>query len=149
MTENFVTYRLFTDYSLNIGYNQWLINWLLIDYLLISHWFHWCHWCHWLVTSGWIYWALSLINAYLAFSLVFIFSMTTFLQLGVYIHTDKAICAWKVRTSDQNLMASCQQATSNKVWTAVQGLKDFWFSFKIRLTFHPANVTQQLFVSVF
>ena len=32
--------------------NQWLINWLPIDYLLITNWFHWCHWCHRLVMSG-------------------------------------------------------------------------------------------------
>ena len=52
MTENFVAYRLFIDYSLIIGNNQWVINWLPIDYPLITHWFHWCHWCHRLVTSG-------------------------------------------------------------------------------------------------
>ena len=46
MTKNFVAYRLVIDYSLIIGNNQWLINWLPIDYLLITHWFHWCHWCH-------------------------------------------------------------------------------------------------------
>ena len=39
----FVAYRLVIDYSLIIGNNQWLINWLPIDYLLITHWFHWCH----------------------------------------------------------------------------------------------------------
>ena len=49
MTKNFVAYRLVIDYSLIIGNNQWLINWLPIDYLLITHWFHWCHW---LVMSG-------------------------------------------------------------------------------------------------
>ena len=43
MTENFVAHRLLIDYSLNIGYIQWLINWLLIDFLLMTHWFHWCH----------------------------------------------------------------------------------------------------------
>lgn len=42
-------------------------------------------------------------------------------------------CVWKVRANDQNLTASCQQATSNKVYTAVQGLEDFWFLFKINL----------------
>ena len=49
MTQNFVAHRLLIDYSLNIGYIQWLINWLLIDFLLMTHWFHWCHQ---LVTSG-------------------------------------------------------------------------------------------------
>ena len=43
MTKHFVAYRLVIDYSLIIGNNQWLINWLPIDYLLITHWFHWCH----------------------------------------------------------------------------------------------------------
>ena len=43
MTRNFVAYQLVIDYSLIIGNNQWLINWLPIDYLLITHWFHWCH----------------------------------------------------------------------------------------------------------
>ena len=43
MTENFVAHRLLIDYSLNIGYIQWLINWLLINFLLMTHWFHWCH----------------------------------------------------------------------------------------------------------
>ena len=38
MTENFVVYWLFIDYSMNIGYNQWLINWLPTDYLLITYW---------------------------------------------------------------------------------------------------------------
>ena len=52
MTKNFVAYRLVIDYSLIIGNNQWLINWLPIDYLLITHWFHWCHWCHRLVMPG-------------------------------------------------------------------------------------------------
>jgi len=52
MTKNSVAHRLVTDYSLIIGKNQWLINWLPIDYLLITHWFHWCYWCHWLVMSG-------------------------------------------------------------------------------------------------
>ena len=54
MTKSFLAYRL-VDYSLIIGNNQWLINWLPIDYLLMSlitHWFHWCHWCHRLVMSG-------------------------------------------------------------------------------------------------
>ena len=37
------------NYSLNIGYIQWLINWLLINFLLMTQWFHWCHQ---LVTSG-------------------------------------------------------------------------------------------------
>ena len=46
MTKSFVAYRLV------IGNNQWLINWLPIDYLLITHWFHWCHWCHRLVMFG-------------------------------------------------------------------------------------------------
>ena len=32
-------------------------------------------------------------------------------QIYIYIPTDKAICAWKVRTSDQNLMASCHNGT--------------------------------------
>ena len=40
------------DYSLIIGNNHWLINWLPIDYLLITHWFHLFHWCHWLFMSG-------------------------------------------------------------------------------------------------
>ena len=39
----FAAYWLFIDYPLKIGYNQWLINWLLIDYLLTTHRFHWCH----------------------------------------------------------------------------------------------------------
>ena len=43
---------LVIDYSLIIGNNQWLTNWLPIDYLLITHWFHWCHWCYRLVMSG-------------------------------------------------------------------------------------------------
>jgi len=34
------------DYSLIIGNNQWLINWLPIDYLSITH------WCHQLDTPG-------------------------------------------------------------------------------------------------
>ena len=46
----FGAYRLFIDYSLNIGYNQWLINWLPIDYLLINHWFIDVMICHRLVT---------------------------------------------------------------------------------------------------
>ena len=37
MTKNFVAYRLVIDYSLIIGNNQWLINWLPIDYLLITN----------------------------------------------------------------------------------------------------------------
>ena len=49
MTKNFVAYRLVIDYSLIISNNQWLINWLPIDHLLITH---WCHWCHRLVMSG-------------------------------------------------------------------------------------------------
>ena len=44
--------RLVIDYSLIIGNNQWLINWMPTDYLLITHWFHGCHWCHRLVMSG-------------------------------------------------------------------------------------------------
>ena len=52
MTKNFVAHRVVIDYSLIIGNNQWLINWLPIDYLLITHWFHWCHWCHRLVMPG-------------------------------------------------------------------------------------------------
>ena len=36
MTKNFVAYRLVIDYSLIIGNNQWLINWLPIDYWWIS-----------------------------------------------------------------------------------------------------------------
>ena len=51
MTKNFVACRLVIDYSLIIGNNQWLINWLPIDYLLITHLFHWCHWCHRLVMT--------------------------------------------------------------------------------------------------
>ena len=51
MTKNSVAHRWVIDYSLIIGNNQWLINWLPIDCLLITHWFHWCHW---LVMSGWI-----------------------------------------------------------------------------------------------
>ena len=47
--KKFVAHRLVIDYSLIIGNNQWLINWLPIDYLLITH---WCHWCHRLVLSG-------------------------------------------------------------------------------------------------
>ena len=35
-TEHFVAYRLLIDYPLIIGNNQWLINWLPIDYTLIS-----------------------------------------------------------------------------------------------------------------
>lgn len=40
-----MAYWLFIDYSLNIRYNQWLIIWLPVDYLLImiTHLFHWCH----------------------------------------------------------------------------------------------------------
>ena len=52
MTKNFVAYRLVIDYSLIIGNNQWLINWLPINYLLITHWFHWWHWCHRFVMPG-------------------------------------------------------------------------------------------------
>ena len=33
MTENFVAYRLLIDYLLIIGNNQWLINWLPIDFI--------------------------------------------------------------------------------------------------------------------
>ena len=33
--------RLLIDYSLIIVNNQWLINWLLIDYSLITNWCHW------------------------------------------------------------------------------------------------------------
>ena len=37
MTENFVAYQFFIDYSLNIGYNQWLMsNQLITDWLLID-----------------------------------------------------------------------------------------------------------------
>ena len=52
MTKNFVAHRLVIDYSLIIGNNQWLVNWMPTDYLLITHWFHGCHWCHRLVVSG-------------------------------------------------------------------------------------------------
>ena len=52
MTKHVVVYWLVIDYSLIIGNNQWLINWLPIDYLLITHWLHWCHWHHRLVISG-------------------------------------------------------------------------------------------------
>ena len=52
MPENFGAYQLVIDYSLIIGNNQWLINWLPIDYPLIIH---WCHWCHWLGTSAFIH----------------------------------------------------------------------------------------------
>ena len=41
MTKNFVALRLVIDQLLSIGNNKWLINWLPIDYLLITHWFHW------------------------------------------------------------------------------------------------------------
>ena len=46
MPETFVAYRLVIDYSLIIGNNQWLINWLPIDYPLMIH------WCHWLDIPG-------------------------------------------------------------------------------------------------
>ena len=52
MTKNYVAHRLVIDYLLIICNNQCLINWLPIDYLLITNWFHWCHWCHRLVMSG-------------------------------------------------------------------------------------------------
>ena len=52
MTENFVAYRLVIDYSFIIGNNQWLINWLSIDYPLIILWCHWCHRCHRLDIPG-------------------------------------------------------------------------------------------------
>ena len=32
------------DYPLIIGNNQWLINWLPVDYSSIAHWCHWFHW---------------------------------------------------------------------------------------------------------
>ena len=63
MTKNFVAHRLVIDYSLIIGNNQWLINWLPIDYLLITHWFHWCHWCHRLVMSGQTGWDKQLFGS--------------------------------------------------------------------------------------
>lgn len=47
MTENFVDYRLYIDFSSIIGNSQWLINQLPNNYLLIIHWFQWSHyWCH-------------------------------------------------------------------------------------------------------
>ena len=36
MTENFVAYWLLINYPLIIGNNQWLINWLPIDYSSIT-----------------------------------------------------------------------------------------------------------------
>ena len=38
MTKTFVAYQLVIDDSLIIGNNQWLINWLPIDYLSITYW---------------------------------------------------------------------------------------------------------------
>ena len=37
MTEDFVAYWLLINYPLIIGNNQWLINWLPIDYSSITH----------------------------------------------------------------------------------------------------------------
>ena len=62
MPENFVAYRLVIDYSLIIGNNQWLFNWLPIDYPLVIH---WCHWCHQLGIPGSpCYWGPSSLHQY-------------------------------------------------------------------------------------
>ena len=52
--------RLLIDHSSIIANNQWLINWLLIDYSLITNWCHWSSisyvwyklWCTWARHAG-------------------------------------------------------------------------------------------------
>ena len=87
MTKNFVAYWLVIDYSLIIGNNQWLINWLPIDYLLITHWFHWCHW---LVMSGLLQclvcWLLSYGLSVLAYP-TRLWCCLFLLPFGVHAHT--------------------------------------------------------------